>query len=410
MRVTFVGPFGLRPKMTISRRALPLARALAARGHVVHLIIPPWDCRELSGLTWTEGGVEVVNVRVGKDASLSEPARIAAMLVRRTWASRPDVLHCFKPKAYAGLVAGSFWLARQAGLWSGRLFVDTDDWEGEGGWNEIKGYSKAQRWSFAFQERWGIRHCDGVTAASVWLTEQVRALCAGRSAEVHYLPNGVECGDYVGNGPMCYDDRVEGRKAASRPPTVLLYSRFVEHEASDVISIWRRVVERMPQARLMVVGQGLGGEEAELRLLAREAGVCHSMEMKGWVEKDELTELIAGADVALMPVRDTLVSRAKSPARLLDVMASGLPVVAHAVGEWVEVLDHGSCGVLVPPLADEACAAEVVKLLEDPGRRRQIGENARRRACSVYDWRRLAATAEAAYLGAAASAPASWKV
>ena len=43
MRLVFVGPFGFAPKKTMRARALPLARALAARGHAVQLVMPPWE-------------------------------------------------------------------------------------------------------------------------------------------------------------------------------------------------------------------------------------------------------------------------------------------------------------------------------------------------------------------------------
>src|SRR5207244_11260871 len=43
MRIAFLAPFGLQPKGTVSARMLPLAHALAGRGHMVRVVIPPWD-------------------------------------------------------------------------------------------------------------------------------------------------------------------------------------------------------------------------------------------------------------------------------------------------------------------------------------------------------------------------------
>src|SRR2546421_1245473 len=43
MRIVFIAPFGLQPKGTVSARMLPLAGALAARDHLVRVVIPPWD-------------------------------------------------------------------------------------------------------------------------------------------------------------------------------------------------------------------------------------------------------------------------------------------------------------------------------------------------------------------------------
>jgi len=38
-----IGPFGLRQKGTSRARLVPLAGALADRGHQIKVVLPPWD-------------------------------------------------------------------------------------------------------------------------------------------------------------------------------------------------------------------------------------------------------------------------------------------------------------------------------------------------------------------------------
>ena len=64
MRIVFIGPFAMQPKRTMAVRALPLAQALAARGHQVLVVLPPWDSPQDSGRQWAQGGVQVCNVRL----------------------------------------------------------------------------------------------------------------------------------------------------------------------------------------------------------------------------------------------------------------------------------------------------------------------------------------------------------
>ena len=115
MRVVFIGPFGLRVKGTMSRRALPMARALAARGHQVDVILPPWDCPEDSGREWEEEGVGVHNIALPPRFPLLFHLLVTWQLVRRALALKPDVVHCFKPKAYAGLSAAAIWFLQRLG-------------------------------------------------------------------------------------------------------------------------------------------------------------------------------------------------------------------------------------------------------------------------------------------------------
>jgi glycosyltransferase involved in cell wall biosynthesis len=69
-------------------------------------------------------------------------------------------------------------------------------------------------------------------------------------------------------------------------------------------------------------------------------------------------------------------------------MASGLPVIATAVGGNVELVADGVNGRLVPARNPAALAAALKAMLEDEGARRRQGANARQRVCERFDWNR----------------------
>jgi len=387
MRIALIGPFGLRPKMTMARRALPLAVALTALGHNTAVVVPPWDCPEQSGCRWHEDGVQVINVRLPPRIPLVGHLLVTARLLQAALASGAEIIHCFKPKAYAGLVAVSVRTLQALRLWQGRLIVDTDDWEGREGWNDVVGYPWAYRRFFSWQEQWGLRHCDAVTVSSRWLARRVGAMRACPQ-EVWYVPNGVEAETSEAG---CHGD--------GGSPVVLLYTRFVEHTPADVCEAWQRVNEAVPAARLAVVGQGARGEEQVLAGMLTQLGLEGTVDMIGWVPANQLTRYFHRADVAMMPVNDTVLARAKSPARVLDLMAAGVPIVSHAVGEYKELLQEGPSGILVPPGDHSALGLAVVRLLNNEGLRKTVGDAARQRARSAFAWQELAGVAELAYQG-----------
>jgi hypothetical protein len=134
MNIVMIGPFGLQPKATLSFRALPMAKALVARGHSVTVLIPPWDHPADAGREWVEDGVRVVNVPLPRQVPLLFHVLLTRRLVTRALALRPDVIHCFKPKAYAGLAHLILWWLRRLRFTKTlpptvRLVVDEDDWE-----------------------------------------------------------------------------------------------------------------------------------------------------------------------------------------------------------------------------------------------------------------------------------------
>ena len=386
-----IGPFGLEPKGTMRARALPAARALACRGHHVSVVMPPWHTPDEGGRTWFDPGtgVEIEYVEL---SGLSAPglghALVAARLARRALARRPDVVHAFKPKAYSGLAATALrWLSaiRRAPP----VIVDTDDWEGPGGWNDLEPYGSAQKWFFGRQERSGLRNAHAVTVASRELETLTWALGVPRGL-VTYLPNAIDA--TRPSDPAPRPDRTESDR-----PTLLLYTRFFEFALERPLEVLANVKRHFPTVRLRVAGRGLFGEETRFLEMAAGRGLAEAIEYEGWLEPDTLGSEFAGADVALYPFDDTLVNRTKSPVKLLELMSAGVAVVADAVGEPREVIEHGRSGLLVPPDNAAAMAGAVVDLLGDGPTRRAIAAGARERVQSAYTWDVRAPALEAVY-------------
>jgi glycosyltransferase involved in cell wall biosynthesis len=384
-----------------------MAQALVERGHEVTMLLPPWQNPGDAGRRWEEGGVRVENVELPPSVPGLFQGLTAGRLCRRTKALRPDVVHLFKPKAYSGLV---HWLmAVLPPRYGGRLVVDSDDWEGPGGWNELAGYSPLQRRFFAWQERWGLTHADAVTVASRTLESLVWALGVPQE-QVFYVPNG-------GRGGM--EARVSGQPSGD---TILLYTRFFEFPPERVIDVFLRIRERLPAARMLVVGKGLFGEEETFLRLARDAGLGvrnaaasasddgaagmgptelwdgeTDVAYTGWVPAERLDDLFAQAKVAIYPFDDTLVNRAKCAVKLIDLLAAGVPVVAEDVGQNGEYVRDGETGLLVPPGDPGAFARAVTGLLREDALRNRIGRRAIRDIDDRFGWDHLVGTVEQAY-------------
>ncbi|MDT4993053.1 MAG: polysaccharide biosynthesis protein PelF [Actinoplanes sp.] len=93
------------------------------------------------------------------------------------------------------------------------------------------------------------------------------------------------------------------------------------------------------------------------------------------------------------------------PQRLIEAMMSGRPVVAADVGPVAETL--GDAGVRVPDNDPAALAAACLALLRSPGRRRALGDAARRRALACFTTDRMARAYGALYADLAGPPPAT---
>ncbi len=393
MRIAMIGPFGLAPKGTMSARALPLAHALAAKGHHVKVFMPPWHTPQDAGTAWQEGDVALEYVSLAPAWPAVSELASSWRLVRGALAWSPDVIHCFKPKAHAGLAAWALWHLRRLRRGTLRLVVDEDDWEGPGGWNDLEPYPGWLRGVFAHQERWGLTHCDAVTVASRALETLAWSLGVDPQ-RVHYLPNGAAAWRR-GAG-----DQVRHRHGLGAAPVVLLYTRFFEFDPARAVEVFRAITVAEPKVRFLVVGKALFAEDdVRFERLLRDAGLDARAVRTGWAPLEELPDYLAAADAAVQLMDDTLVNRCKCSVKLAELLACGVPVVADAVGQNAEMIRHGETGLLVPVGEVGVMAERVVDLLRDPSYRERLGWAAKQEMATRYNWDRLADEALGAYGG-----------
>ena len=393
MKIIFLAPFGIRPKGTVLARMIPLAAELQVLGHEVAIIAPPYTNPEDSGRSELVRGVRLCNIALGPKNKVLAALPMAWRMFRAALAEKPDLVHLFKPKGYGGLAAMLHILLQQAGIRLSPLFLDTDDWEGEGGMNDLHHYSALEKRFYRFQEQWITRRVLGVTVASRGL-EQLVADMGVRQAQVLYLPNCVtdaKLGDGAG---------VRAKLGiAPDAPVLLLYTRFFEFEQQKLHLVFERIHRRVPGVRLLVVGRGRAGEEAQLMAAAREMGFADALVLAGWIEPDQLPDFLAAGDVAIYPFADTLLNRTKCPAKLTELLLAERAVVADRVGQLAEYLISGHSGILCQPDDWREMAEQAVRLLASPEERTMLGRAGRVRLLEKFSWTGAAERLDQFYAG-----------
>ncbi|MEY2452953.1 MAG: hypothetical protein QOD92_2527 [Acidimicrobiaceae bacterium] len=136
---------------------------------------------------------------------------------------------------------------------------------------------------------------------------------------------------------------------------------------------------------LVLVGPAGWKESLEAELAPLE-GRVHVL---GFVEREELEALLAGADVFCLP---SLKEGFGLP--VLEAMRQGVPVVTSKDTSTAEVA--GDAGLLVDPLDEAAIAAAIEELLEDRALAEGLAAAGQARA-ATYTWERTAAAAMAVY-------------
>lgn len=171
--------------------------------------------------------------------------------------------------------------------------------------------------------------------------------------------------DQGGNVTFLAAGRLEARKG---------FGLLVDAFASFVV--------KQPRARLRIVGDGPERRRLERQIIASD--LAKAVVLTGAVGHDEMQREFESADVFVFPsLRDT------SGAVVLEAMAMGLPIIClDHQGAAIMIADGcglrvqtGSYGATIKALADA-----LTHLSNDPELRRQLGENARRRADEEFSW------------------------
>lgn len=202
---------------------------------------------------------------------------------------------------------------------------------------------------------------DVLLEAHPWLTR----------AMISVVPNGVDVERFAGARPIdaaALSELAPGTEGGEGL-TIGYVGRLDPEKGPDVlIDAWALARERLPGARLLMVGSG--ALEARLRRTTRDWPEV------AWVGyRADTAPLVATMDLLVVPSR-----RESFGIAAAEGMAAGVPVIATGVGGLTEVVRDGVDGRLVPPLDPAALADAIVELGGDADRRRDMGVAAAERA------------------------------
>lgn len=141
-----------------------------------------------------------------------------------------------------------------------------------------------------------------------------------------------------------------------------------------------RVLSQVPNARFVVAGDGPDREKLET--LINDLKIGDRVSLLG--RQDEVVSVYASLDLMVSPSRQEGL-----PMAILEGMASGLPLIATAVGQVPSVVLDGKTGVLVPSEDSDRMAQAIVDLLRDPARRSSLGAAARQLVADEFSAQRM---------------------
>ncbi len=210
-----------------------------------------------------------------------------------------------------------------------------------------------------------LRNCQHVVVP----TESIREMLAkdyGIERGVSVVPTPVDLVKFQDIQP----DKVRVSFGLEGKEVLLFVGRLAREKGLDLLlQAFTLIQEQRPGVRLLLLGRG--PYEDALKAKLAKLGFKDFVILAGAVPYEDVPDYYAAADLFVFPSTTETQGLV-----IIEAMAAGLPVVAVRAPGAVDILAEGG-GVLTEN-KPETFAREVVDILADPGRQRELSDEARR--------------------------------
>lgn len=162
-------------------------------------------------------------------------------------------------------------------------------------------------------------------------------------------------------------------------------SSLVDYEGIDhLIEAFVLLAPEFPQLRLLIVGDGVAAPA--LRAQAASSNVGNKIIFTGRVPREQAHLYHQAMDGFVVPRKDLDVTRAVTPLKPVEALASSRPVIASDLSALREIIEPGLNGSLAPAGNPEMLASQLKELLGDSSLRAQFGANGRELVLNTRTW------------------------
>jgi glycosyltransferase involved in cell wall biosynthesis len=175
-------------------------------------------------------------------------------------------------------------------------------------------------------------------------------------------------------------------------------SSLVAYEGlDDLVRSFALLAPDYPQLRLLIVGDGVAGPALQKQV--QGLGLADRAIFTGRVPRDQTPLYHQALDVFVVPRKDLDVTRAVTPLKPIEALASARPVVGSDLPALREIIDDGGNGLLVPAASPDRLAHTISALLLDASRRASMGHAGRAAVLAERTWAANAKALAARYAG-----------
>ena len=189
--------------------------------------------------------------------------------------------------------------------------------------------------------------------------------------KISVVPNGVDLSFF---------------KTKNRDPNKIVFSGVMyHHRGLDVLlDAAPKIVKEIPETKLVLLGDG--PEMKKLKETVKQKNLDSNVEFKGWIDRKDIPEHLSNASIGIGPLKRTIVTENALPIKVLEYMASSLPIIAKTGTLPEDVLKDNENGWFVEN-SSELCE-KIIKLEQNPELVEKMGKNSLSMV-QKFSWERI---------------------
>ena len=297
----------------------------------------------------------------------------------------PEMLHVQKP------TFPMLFISKAAKKMNLPLVYDWDDWEGSGG---IRSGLKGIKTDYI--DRWFAKNADWIVFSNKEIQKEAEKKYK-RKDKYSLAPCGVDLNLFNKNN--IDNNKLENlRKKLKIQPSekVVVYHGQWEMgvDCEVLLNCIKYIGDKLPDVKFLLIGEGpklktfmesISTEELKERIITT-----------GKIPYEEIPLYLSLSYLALAPFKDDFYSWCKSPLKLYEYLALGIPVITTRVGQAVDII-NSQCGAVCEPSSGQEMGEISVQLLQDDSKRLYLGKNSMEKAFENHSWSKVTDIFEKVY-------------
>ena len=239
-------------------------------------------------------------------------------------------------------------------------------------YEKAKGIKKIQRRIEKMYNSKTLQNADKILVMNDFTKKLVNEYYSVSENRISIVTNGTDLKKF-------YNIRENNRR-------VIFSGAMYHHRGVDVLlDCASKVIDEINDVEFLLLGDG--PEMTKLQEYVIKNNLSKNIIFKGWVQREEIPEFLAKSSIGIGPLRSTDVTKGALPIKVLEYMASSLPVLAIKGTLPEDILKDEINGYVVKN--PKELAEKIIHILKNDDLQNQMGKNSYKMV-QKFDWKNVA--------------------